>query len=233
MFDPTVVYCFLEGPRISEKTAFQWLFYLRPLNFTGFLVEGTRTFLERPFSLFWVTFLLTCYRLYFFSRGRYTHVLSTNCTVIIHLLSCFPEGIQVFRDIFRLILTFSRRYSYFFRNENNKIMWEDFTSSICWLRSKMIFFMKMNSNIFAYFTSSICSLRRHFCIFYLEYLLITSAFLHILPRISAHFIHKILNSRNSEWETRVLRHPSGRKRRLFLRFFLTCLWLYAKVHVGS
>eukprot|EP00493_Phyllostaurus_siculus_P020501 UN20826 len=71
--------------------------------------------------------------------------------------------------------------------------------------------MKMNSNIFAYFTSSICSLRRHFCRFYLEYLLITSVFLHILPRISAHFIHKILNSRNSEWETRVLRHPSGRK----------------------
>ena len=156
-----------------KKTAFQWLFYSRPSNFTSFLVEGTRTFLERPFSLFWVTFLLTCYRLYFFSRGRYTHVLSTNCTVIIHLLSCFPEGIQVFRDIFRLILTFSRRYSYFFRNENNKIMWEDFTSSICWLRSKMIFFMKMNSNIFAYFTSSICSLHPYSCIFYLEYLLIT------------------------------------------------------------
>ena len=53
-----------------KKTAFQWLFYSRPSNFTSFLVEGTRTFLERPFSLFWVTFLLTCYRLYFFSRGR-------------------------------------------------------------------------------------------------------------------------------------------------------------------
>ena len=58
---------------------------------------------------------------------------------------------------------------------------------------------------------------QHFCIFYLEYLLITSAFLHILPRISAHFIHKILKSRNSVWETRVLRHPSGRKSRNFLR----------------
>ena len=106
----------------------------------------------------------------------------------------------MFCDIFRLILTFYRRHSYFFRNENNRIMWEDFTSSICWLRSKMIFFMKMNSNIFAYFTSSICSLHPYSCIFYLEYLLITSVFLHILPRISAHFIHKILNSRNSEWE---------------------------------
>ena len=53
---------------------------------------------------------------------------------------------------------------------------------------------------------------RHFCKFYLEYLLITttflqilprisahySRFLHILPRISAHLGHKILNSRNSE-----------------------------------
>ena len=43
-----------------KKTAFQWLFYSRPSNFTSFLVEGTRTFLERPFSLFWVNFLLTC-----------------------------------------------------------------------------------------------------------------------------------------------------------------------------
>ena len=39
---------------------------------------------------------------------------------------------------------------------------------------------------------------RHFCKFYLEYLLITVTFLHILPRISAHFGNKILNSRNSE-----------------------------------
>ena len=53
---------------------------------------------------------------------------------------------------------------------------------------------------------------RHFCKFYLEYLLITTTFLHVLPRISAHysrFLHilprisahlgnKILNSRNSE-----------------------------------
>ena len=36
---------------------------------------------------------------------------------------------------------------------------------------------------------------QHFCIFYLEYVLITSSFLHILPRICAHFGNKILNSR--------------------------------------
>ena len=34
----------------------------------------------------------------------------------------FLEGIHVFVDIFRLILTFSRRYNNFFRNENHKIM---------------------------------------------------------------------------------------------------------------
>ena len=72
-----LVYCFLEGRRISEKTAF---------------------------------------------RGTQTHVLSTDCTISIHLVSCFLEGIQVFLDIFRLISPFSRRYSHFFRNENNKIM---------------------------------------------------------------------------------------------------------------
>ena len=97
-----------------------------------------------------------------------------------------------------IFLTFSRRYSYFFRNENMKNICENFTSNICWLRLKLIFFMKMNSNIFANFTPNICSLPLHFCIFYLEYLLITITFLHILPRISAHLGHKILNSRNSE-----------------------------------
>ena len=53
-----------------KKTAFQWLFYSRPSNFTFFLVEGTRTFLERPFSHFWVTFLLTYFELYLFSPSR-------------------------------------------------------------------------------------------------------------------------------------------------------------------
>ena len=72
-----LVYCFLEGRRISEKTAF---------------------------------------------RGTQAHVLSTDFTISIHLVSYFLEGIHVFGDIFRLILTFSRRYSNFFRNENNKIM---------------------------------------------------------------------------------------------------------------
>ena len=111
-----------------------------------------------------------------------------------------------------ILLTFSRRYTHFFRNENIKNICENFSSSIYWLRLKILFFMKMNCDIFAYFTSSICSLLRHFCIFYLEYLLITTTFLHILPRVSAHysrFLHilpwvsahlgnKILNSRNSE-----------------------------------
>ena len=75
-----------------------------------------------------------------------------------------------------IFLTFSRRYSYFFRNENMKNICENFTSNICWLRLKIIFFMKMNSNIFANFTSNICSLLRHFCKFYLEYLIITAYF---------------------------------------------------------
>ena len=97
-----------------------------------------------------------------------------------------------------IFLTFSRRYTYFFRNENMKNICENFTSNICWLGLKMLFFMKMNCDIFANFTSNICSLLRHFCKFYLEYLLITTTFLHILPRISAHLGHKILNSRNSE-----------------------------------
>ena len=66
------------------------------------------------------------------------------------------------------------------------------------IRIKNIFFTKMNCDIFANFTSNICSLLRHFFIFYLEYLLITTTFLHILPRISADLGHKILNSRNSE-----------------------------------
>eukprot|EP00493_Phyllostaurus_siculus_P020496 UN20821 len=29
---------------------------------------------------------------------------------------------------------------------------------------------------------------QHFCIFYLEYLLITATFLQILPRVSAHYV---------------------------------------------
>ena len=116
-----------------------------------------------------------------------------------------------------IILTFSRRYTNFFRNENSKNICENFSSSICWLRLKILFLWKWIAtfshilprvfahyyDIFAYFTSNICSLLRHFCKFYLEYLLITadfckfyleyllitSSFFHILPRISANYFY--------------------------------------------
>ena len=71
--------------------------------------------------------------------------------------------------------TFSRRYTYFFRNENMKNICENFTSNICWLGLKILFFMKMNCDI------------------YLEYLLITTTFLQILPRISAHYYDIFVN----------------------------------------
>ena len=102
-----------------------------------------------------------------------------------------------------IFLTFSRRYSYFFRNENIKIMREDSTSNMCWLRSKIFLFMKINCDIFANFNSNICSLRRYFCIFDLEYLLITTTFLYILPRISANyvrFLHILPRSRSQDFE---------------------------------
>ena len=75
-----------------------------------------------------------------------------------------------------ILLTFFWRYIYFFRNENMKNICENLTSNICWLRLKIIFFMKMKCDIFANFTSNICSLLLHFYVFYLEYLLITSHF---------------------------------------------------------
>ena len=60
------------------------------------------TFFERLFSLFWVTFLLTWFTFYFFSRGRYTHVLRTDCTVFTHLVYCFLEGIAIFCNFLKL-----------------------------------------------------------------------------------------------------------------------------------
>ena len=112
-----------------------------------------------------------------FKKSRFSRVL---------LLTAYKVHCSFFEDHY-IFLTFSRRHNYFFRNENMKNIYENFTSNICWLRLKIIFFMKMNSNIFANFTSNICSLPLHFCIFYLEYLLITITFLHILHRISAHY----------------------------------------------
>ena len=61
-----------------------------------------------------------------------------------------------------IFLTFSRRYSYFFRNENMKNICENFTSNICWLR-------------FNYYI----------------------LFLHILPRVSDHYIFLTFSRRYS------------------------------------
>ena len=61
-----------------KKTAFQWLFYSRPSNFTRFLVEGTRTFLEPPFSLFcdfFYWFATDCTS--FLGAGRRTYLPET------------------------------------------------------------------------------------------------------------------------------------------------------------
>ena len=55
---------------------------------------------------------------------------------------------------------------------------------------------------FCIFSLEYLLITAHFCIFSLEYLLITATFLHIFPRISAHLGHKILNSRNSELRLR-------------------------------
>ena len=68
-------------------------------------------------------------------------------------------------------------------------------------------FVDYVKNLSDSFTSNICSLQPHMIFLWNS----NATFLQIVPRISAHFINKILNSRNSEWVTPALRHPSGRK----------------------
>ena len=43
-----------------------------------------------------------------------------------------------------IFLTFFRRYSCIFRNENIKIIWEHFTSNMCWLGLQMFFLWRQS-----------------------------------------------------------------------------------------
>ena len=168
-----------------------WRFYLEYLLITMkmFFYENEL----RHFCKFYLEYLLITFSVYFFGKKYFEYLLITSW--FLHILPRISAHY--------IFLTFSRRYSYFFRNENIKIMCEDFTSNICWLRSKIFFLMKMNCDIFENFTSNICSLRenfwfllsrrynsfsemilknylfhlQHFHKFYLKYLLITWTFL--------------------------------------------------------
>ena len=79
---------------------------------------------------------------------------------------------------------------------------------------------------------------RHFCKFYLEYLLITVTFLHILPRISAHLGHKILNSRNSElrlqaYSSNPVENQNCQKFLWWQKFLHKCFWSSSAHRWGS
>ena len=82
-----------------------------------------------------------------------------------YLLITIKNTFFMKNELRHMFLTFSRRYSNFFRNENMKSICEYFASNICWLGLKILFFMKMNCDIFANFTSNICSLRQIFAYF--------------------------------------------------------------------
>ena len=160
-------------------TLFSVTFYWLSSHFTPFQVRYTyvlgSVLTQLPFVFVKVSFSRRCSVTSNFTSNiywlRFNHYILS--------LHIFPRVSDHY-----IFLTFSRRYSYFFRNENMKNICEKFTSNIWWLRLKIIF---LYENEF-----------QHFCKFYFEYLLITVTFLHILPRISAHFGNKILNSRDSE-----------------------------------
>ena len=114
--------------------------------------------------------------------------------VYLRFVNCFTlhflEGIATFIVVASYFFSWGRRFYLEFL-------------LITFIKNRSLITPPSVNFIFAYLTSSICSLRRHFCIFYLEhlfittsslhifyleYLLITTSFLHILPRVSAHYI---------------------------------------------
>ena len=105
-----------------------------------------------------------------------------------------------------------------------KNIWENFTSNICRLRLKVLFFMKMNCDIFVQsFLEGIATFSE---------MKIWKAYEKILFLISAHLGHKILNSRNSELRLQAYSSNPVEKLRFssFLHGFLSSIfWLFGGI----
>ena len=98
---------------------------------------------------FYLEYLLITIRNEFFMKlnsNIFANFTSNICSLHLHFCKKYFEYLLITSSCLHILprifdhyimLKFSRRYSYFFRNENDKIMCEDFTSNI--------FFMKINT----------------------------------------------------------------------------------------